>query len=147
MKRIVAVLAAALVLSSCASAPMPGAITGDDSPLRKLIRSILSGKVSLADTRIEGITAGGQSVAEAIIASQKPGFEGVVALVLGSKAYKSGWVLKIVVQGQEEALEVVCAPKMAERCAGFPVNTPVVVNATPVPVQAGLYLARRISEE
>jgi hypothetical protein len=145
MKRLTLFLAA-LLLSSCASAPMPGALTGDDSPFHKLLTSILSGKVSLADTRIEGVTAGGQSVAEAIVASQKPGFEGVVALVLGSKAYKAGWVLRVIPQGQTEALDIICAPKQAEKCATFGPNVPIVVYASPVPVQSGLFFVRRISD-
>lgn len=146
MKTLTATALSLFLLTSCASTPMPGALTGDDSPFRKFLTSVLSGKVSLADTRIEGVTAGGQSVAEAIVASQKPGFEGVVALVLGSKAYKAGWILRVIPQGQTEALDIVCAPKAAEQCATFGPNVPIVVYATPVPVQSGLFLARRISD-
>lgn len=149
MKIRIAVLAlAVLLLTSCASAPLPGA--SPTSNFSKLVRAVFDGKVSLSDTQIEGITAGGRSVAEAVVAARSPGFEGIVALALGGKAYKAGWLLDVIPQGQVEPVEILCPPAMAEKCAGFGPNVAVMVYATPVPIGAEgtgpLLLLRRISE-
>ena len=58
MKICAAVLAlSALLLASCASAPLPGA--SPTSNFSKFVRALFDGRVALSDNQIEGITAGG----------------------------------------------------------------------------------------
>lgn len=150
--RLAALAALLVLLSSCASAGMPGA--AEECSLCSLGEAIVKRNVTLQTPRIEGVAVGGRPVAEALVDSQLPGLGALLRAAVDHKQIRSaGWLLKVKVQKTGQEIEVVCEGKLASVCEDLKPYTPAVFYATPVPFVPGntpqaepVYLLRDLND-
>jgi len=143
MKRLFALFAVLLVVSSCAStAPN---LASPTSGLRQFFVAVLHRNVRLTDTQIKGVAGQGQPVLEVLASAKDPRLAALLALALESKDIdKLGWVIPLTPVGTTASVDVVCPPAMAVQCEAIKPNTPVTVYAIPLPLASGLFLATRV---
>lgn len=140
MKRILAVLvlaSLAITLSGCSMAPDPLTGASPQNNFTKVIKAVISGKVAISDDQIRAITVGGRGIAEILLDSQAPGLGALLNLLIdGKQIRKSGYLLTVTPEGTKVPIEVICKADMADMCADYPPNVPVVLYATKIPLKA-----------
>jgi hypothetical protein len=145
MKRLFALFAVLLVVSSCASSPTMASPT---SGFRQLVTALFHKSVRITDTQIQGVSGAGEAVLEAVASEKDPRLAAILTLALAQKDIdRLGYVLKVFPVGQMVSVDLVCAPEMAVQCEALAAkpNTPLTAYAIPIPLASGLFLARRIS--